>query len=86
MVLILPMRNGNNIFHKFALSLTKVLILPMRNGNKSNEDNEKIKAASSYPTYEEWKPHTYHSFKELIVKVLILPMRNGNLYYPHLQS
>ena len=33
LVLILPMRNGNNILYLFPFLLKGVLILPMRNGN-----------------------------------------------------
>ena len=51
------MRNGNLFFLPLFSFPLPVLILPMRNGNRMIESKEERKEeASSYPTYEEWKP------------------------------
>ena len=60
LVLILPMRNGNQhlIFLCHIVPLCIVLILPMRNGNYSFlKEMGATSNFGSYPTYEEWK-HT----------------------------
>ena len=85
MVLILPMRNGNNLesIH-FVSPPVKVLILPMRNGNFFAKYRLTLSTTRSYPTYEEWKLISIANLMSL-TSVLILPMRNGNflpsIYY-----
>ena len=55
-VLILPMRNGNNIDIKLSYVANRVLILPMRNGNDGEAKIGMNWAETRpYPTYEEWK-------------------------------
>ena len=60
--------------------MQRVLILPMRNGNAVDDAKiANLNAASSYPTYEEWKPcKRCYIRKDSGKRVLILPMRNGN--------
>ena len=55
-VLILPMRNGNNVYSRKCRYIYSVLILPMRNGNRQFDPNTAEFEECSYPTYEEWKP------------------------------
>ena len=55
LVLILPMRNGNNKLATEFNTPYMVLILPMRNGNLNLLFRAWLLIAGSYPTYEEWK-------------------------------
>ena len=61
-VLILPMRNGNNVYSRKCRYIYSVLILPMRNGNRQFDPNTAEFEECSYPTYEEWKLncHSYN--------------------------
>ncbi len=78
-VLILPMRNGNQIQRKVVERLSDgVLILPMRNGNCTHSHQSLHDMGSSYPTYEEWKQEVLFNVTDPELFVLILPMRNGN--------
>ena len=70
LVLILPMRNGNEYIKITFFSHSNVLILPMRNGNYLLWARLHIFQWSSYPTYEEWKPNI--SFAASIVARLFL--------------
>ena len=55
LVLILPMRNGNEKERVPILGQKLVLILPMRNGNALTFALPMLASCSPYPTYEEWK-------------------------------
>ena len=90
-VLILPMRNGNQLALHDVLELALcVLILPMRNGNFLIPFSS-VTYLCSYPTYEEWKLYkeerskkqdlgsypTYEEWKQLKLKIAILCLQSS---------
>ena len=80
-VLILPMRNGNNInppamFHSFAIHWFLSYLWGMET-YYIHWCNISL-LLGSYPTYEEWKLFNICINLLNLIIVLILPMRNGN--------
>ena len=77
LVLILPMRNGNERFLVAFQNTVSVLILPMRNGNS------KIFSPNSFNIFVLILPmrngnYSFWRNSPVSIQVLILPMRNGN--------
>ena len=77
-VLILPMRNGNNVLWTFNPQMVEKFLSYLWGMETFVPTSYYGTNYCSYPTYEEWKPLPSFLLRTRTRGVLILPMRNGN--------